>query len=239
MTISLFSKKIIFVVDDENDIRNILKINLDKEGYDVREFASGNEALRALSSTIPDLMILDVMMDGLNGYDLCRKIRSTENYSEIPVIFLSAKSEEFDKILGLELGGDDYITKPFSIKEVKSRVKAVIRRSNKKHTTDDDDDDDEKIFRYKGIELNPTNYSLSVDGQDIALTKTEFGILYIFCKNPGKIFTRDNIIDSIRGHDVYVIDRTIDVHIMNLRKKLGPYKDTIKTFSGVGYGFKE
>ena len=235
MTLSIFMKKIIFVVDDEHDIRNILKINLEHEGYDVREFASGNEALRALSGTIPDLMILDVMMDGMNGYDLCRKIRSTEIYSAIPVIFLSAKSEEFDKVLGLELGGDDYITKPFSIKEVKSRVKAVLRRSEKKHSSEDD----EKIFIYKGIELNPSNYSLSVDGQDVALTKTEFGILYIFCKNPGKIFTRDNIIDSIRGQDVYVIDRTIDVHVMNLRKKLGPYKDAIKTFSGVGYGFKE
>ncbi len=235
MTLSIFMKKIIFVVDDEHDIRNILKINLENEGYDVREFSSGNEALRTLSGTIPDLMILDVMMDGMNGYDLCRKIKSTENYSEIPVIFLSAKSEEFDKVLGLELGGDDYITKPFSIKEIKSRVKAVLRRSEKKHVAGDD----EKIFIYKGIKLNPSNYSLSVDGQDVALTKTEFGILYIFCKNPGKIFTRDNIIDSIRGQDVYVIDRTIDVHVMNLRKKLGPYKDAIKTFSGVGYGFKE
>jgi two-component system alkaline phosphatase synthesis response regulator PhoP len=235
MTLSPFIKKIIFVVDDEQDIRNILKINLESEGYDVREYASGNEALRALSGITPDLIILDVMMDGLNGYDLCRTIKGKEGYSEIPVIFLSAKSEEFDKVLGLELGGDDYITKPFSIKEVRSRVKAVIRRSLRHTNTGNE----EKIFRYKGIELNSENYSLSVDGSDVALTKTEFGILYIFFKNPGKIFTRDNIIDSIRGQDVYVIDRTIDVHVMNLRKKLGPYKDVIKTFSGVGYGFKE
>jgi DNA-binding response OmpR family regulator len=235
MTLPVLTKKIIFVVDDEQDIRNILRINLESEGYDVREFASGNDALRALGGTIPDLMILDIMMDGINGYDLCRKIRSDENYSSIPVIFLSAKTGEFDKVLGLELGGDDYITKPFSIKEVRSRVKAVIRRNSRLNNSVED----KKILRYRGVELNPANYSLSVDGNDVALTKTEFGILYIFLKHPGKVFTRDNIIDSIRGQDTYVIDRTIDVHVMNLRKKLGPYKDAIKTFSGIGYGFKE
>ena len=132
-------------------------------------------------------------------------------------------------------GGDDYITKPFGMKELKSRVKAVLRRFS-------DSGEPEKTSRiliYRGVELNPDHYELKIDGEDVKLTKTEFEILELFLRNPGKIFSRDNIIDSVKGHDVYVVDRTIDVHIMNLRKKLGDYKNIIATFSGVGYGFRE
>jgi two-component system OmpR family response regulator len=183
---------------------------------------------------MPDLIILDIMMEGMDGYEFCRKLRSSENYSRVPIIFVSAKTEEFDKVLGLELGGDDYIAKPFGIKEVKSRVKADLRRMDKSSAPDAD-----RKLVYKGLELSPDSYSLNVDGTEAELTKTEFGILNLFLSNPGKIFSRDNIIDSIRGYDTYVVDRTIDVHVMNLRKKLGPYKNVIRTFSGVGYGFKE
>ena len=228
-------KKTVFIIDDEIDIQDIIKLNLLNEGYEVFSYSSAEEAVKELAGNEPDLVILDIMMQGMDGYEFCRKLRSTEEYKNIPVIFLSAKSEEFDKVLGLELGGDDYITKPFSIKELKSRVKAVLRRNRPVEK----DKDFSETIRYKGIVLNPGNYSLSVDEKEKALTKTEFNMLYIFMKNPGKIFTRDNIIDSIRGVDVYVLDRTIDVHIMNLRKKLGKYKNIIKTFSGVGYGFRE
>lgn len=228
-------KKLIFVIDDEKDIRDILKVNLLQEGYEVQQFSSADEAAKGFASAKPDLIILDIMMEGKDGYEFCREIRGKEKFKNIPVIFLSARSEEFDKVLGLELGGDDFITKPFSIKELKSRVKAVLRRS----TQDTPKDSDNIILRYKGVELNTEQYSLSVDGEDIKLTKTEFNILVLFMENPGKIFSRDNIIDSVRGHDVFVVDRTIDVHIMNLRKKLGEYKNIITTFSGVGYGFKE
>jgi len=227
-------KKKIFVIDDEKDIRDILKVNLIQEGYEVYQFSSASEASKGFESVKPDLIILDIMMEGKDGYEFCRDIRGNDKLKSIPVIFLSARSEEFDKVLGLELGGDDFITKPFSIKELKSRVKAVLRR-----TSDAPKEAGNIILKYKGVELNTEQYSLSVDDEDIKLTKTEFNILVLFMENPGKIFSRDNIIDSVRGHDVFVVDRTIDVHIMNLRKKLGEYKNIITTFSGVGYGFKE
>jgi len=228
-------KKIIFAVDDEKDILEILNVNLTNEGYEVFIFTSAESALARLAQVTPDLIILDIMMQGMDGYDFCKKIRASETYKNIPVIFLSAKTEEFDKILGLELGGDDYISKPFSMKELKSRIKAVLRRSEKPAPVVQK----AEVKKYKGLEINPENYTLKVDGSEVELTKTEFGILEMFMANPGKIFTRDNIIDSIRGHDVYVIDRTVDVHVMNLRRKLGPYKHVIKTFSGVGYGIKD
>jgi DNA-binding response OmpR family regulator len=227
-------RKKIFVIDDEKDIREILKVNLTGENYDVTTFKSADDALKGLSGEIPDLIILDIMMDGKDGLQFCREIRTFEKYMNIPVIFLSAKSEEFDKVLGLELGGDDYMTKPFSIKELKSRIKAVLRRTGEKPK-----ESGGKVLSYKGVELNTDQYSLKVDNEEVKLTKTEFNMLVLFMENPGKIFSRDNIIDSVRGQDVFVVDRTIDVHIMNLRKKLGDYKNIITTFSGVGYGFKE
>ncbi len=228
-------KKKIYVIDDEKDIQDILKINLSAQNLDVSAFSSGEEALLGLKKTVPDLIILDIMMDGMDGYEFCRKIRGIEDYRNIPIIFLSAKSEEMDKVLGLELGGDDYITKPFGIKEMVSRVRAVLRRTDTRIA----EILSEKKITYKGVELYPEKYGLKVDGKDVKLTKTEFEILFLFLKHPEKIFSRDNIIDSIRGDDVYVIDRTIDVHIMNIRKKLGKYKNIISTFSGVGYGFRE
>jgi DNA-binding response OmpR family regulator len=228
-------KKKIFVVDDEKDIQDILRVNLSLQNLDVRTFSSGEEALAELKNGLPDLILLDVMMDGMDGFEFCKTLRSSAEYRDVPVIFLSAKTEEFDRVLGLELGGDDYIAKPFSMKEVSARVKAVLRRTDTKTRQILN----EKKIAYKGVELFPEKYALKIDGKSVKLTKTEFEILFLFLKHPEKIFTRDNIIDSIRGDDVYVIDRTIDVHIMNLRKKLGKYKNIITTFSGVGYGFKE
>jgi DNA-binding response OmpR family regulator len=226
-------KKKIFVIDDEKALQEILQVNLSKEGYEVKVFSSAEEALKIMDKDVPDLILLDIMMQGMDGYDFCRKIRSMPQYKSIPVIFLSAKTEEFDKVLGLELGGDDYITKPFGIKELISRVKAVFRRSEIR--TEDIPD---AVLKHKGIELFPDQYILKVDNKNVKITKTEFNLLYLFMKHPGKVFSRDNIINSVKGEDIYVIDRTIDVHIMNLRKKLGKYKDLISTFSGVGYGLK-
>lgn len=229
-------KKLIYAVDDEEDIQEIIRVNLSSEGYEVKTFSSAEKALPEIEKVIPDLIILDIMMSGIDGYEFCRKLRSDEKWKDIPVIFLTAKSEEFDKVLGLELGGDDYVTKPFSVRELISRTKAVLRRSGIKEAVDEQG---KKTFKYMGIELDPEKFSLKVDGEDVKLTKTEFELLHLFLKYPGKIFTRDNIIDSIKGEDIYVIDRTIDVHIMNLRKKLGKYKSMVSTFSGVGYGIKE
>lgn len=228
-------KKKVFVVDDEKDIQDILRVNLSAQNLDVHTFSSSEEAFEGMKKAKPDLILLDVMMEGMDGYEFCRRLRASGEHRDIPVIFLSAKSDELDKVLGLELGGDDYITKPFSIKEISSRIKAVLRRSD----TRTRGILDEKKITYKGIELFPEKYSLKIDGKGVKLTKTEFEILFLFLKHQEKTFTRDNIIDSIRGEDVYVIDRTVDVHIMNLRKKLGKYKNVISTFSGVGYGFRE
>ncbi len=222
----------IYVVDDEKDIREILKVNLQKNGYDVATFASAEEVLKQLAIAKPDLLILDIMMSGMDGLDLCKHIRASNTLKDIPILFLSAKSAELDKVLGLELGADDYITKPFSIHELIARVKAILRRLQVKEETP------KEVLTYKGIVLHPEKFSITIDKNPIDLTKTEFLILKLFMQYPGKIFSRDNIIDSIRGDNVYVIDRTVDVHIMNLRKKLGHYKDAIKTYSGVGYGLK-
>jgi DNA-binding response OmpR family regulator len=228
-------KKKIFIVDDEQDILDIVKINLTAEGYDVHAYPSAAAARKGLAAHKPDLMILDIMMEGTDGYDFCRELRQNPEFKQLPVIFLSAKSDELDKVLGLELGADDYMTKPFGQKELKSRVKAVLRRSEPARS----DKETASVIRWKGIELNADNYCIKVDGSDISVTRTEFLMMEMFLRNPGKIFSRDNIIDSIKGDNVYVVDRTIDVHIMNLRKKLGPYKDAIKTFSGVGYGLRD
>jgi len=227
-------KKKIYVIDNEKDLQEILHVNLSKEGYNVKTFSSAEEALKIIEKDHPDLILLDIMMDGMDGYDFCKKIRYSEQLKLVPIIFLSAKSEEFDKVLGLELGGDDYITKPFGIKELISRVKAVLRRTcTKRNETGDN------ILKYEGVELHSNKYQLLVDGNKVKVTKTEFEILQLFMKYPGKVYTRDNIINSIKGEDIFVIDRTIDVHIMNLRKKLGRYKTMISTFAGVGYGLIE
>ncbi|MCU0848655.1 MAG: response regulator transcription factor [Spirochaetes bacterium] len=227
-------KNKIFAIDDERDIQEIIKVNLEKEGYEVNTFSSADLAEKHMKKgNIPDLIILDIMMQGTDGYEFCKRLKSVKEYASIPVMFLSAKTEEFDKVLGFELGGDDYMTKPFGVRELKARVKAHLRRTETLHAKET------QVLRYKGVELYPEQYALSIDGSSVDLTKTEFFILRIFLENPGKIFSRDNIIDSVRGQDAYVVDRTIDVHIMNLRKKLGPYKNIIRTFSGVGYGFKE
>jgi two-component system, OmpR family, alkaline phosphatase synthesis response regulator PhoP len=234
------SGRLIYALDDEEDILQIIRINLEAGNYPVKTFSNPSLALEELNTgEIPALFILDIMMPVMDGYEFCKMIRSTKRLESVPVIFLSAKSDEFDKVLGLELGADDYITKPFSVKELVSRVKAVLRRMEPKTALSADIDADNNKLAYKGLELYIDQYRVNIDGTDVKLTKTEIEILKLFLKYRGKIFSRDNIIDSIRGNDVYVVDRTIDVHIMNLRKKLGKYKNVISTFSGVGYGFKE
>jgi len=236
-------KPIVFVVDDEKAIQEILEVNLQMEGYDVYTFSSVADVEVFLENKIPDLILLDVMMEEVNGFDFCKSLKFDSAYQDIAIIFISAKDQEFDKVLGLELGGDDYITKPFSLQEVKSRVKAVLRRTKvfpQQEGAQRKKDKDPNKIKYKELTINKNNYSLSIKEKKIRLTKTEFNILFLFLSNPDKIFSRDNIIDSVKGDDVYVVDRTIDVHIMNLRKKIdGEYKNIISTFSGVGYGFRE
>ncbi len=228
--------KKIFVVDDEEHILEILNYNLTKEGFEILEFRNGLDLMNHLidqKNSLPDLIILDVMMDKMDGIETCKKIRDNKNLRNIPVVFLTAKSDEIDKIIGLEMGGDDYITKPFSIKELISRVKAILRR-----LSDNAEDTTEKkktFLEFKNLKLDTERIMFFVDDNMQKLTKTEFLIIKLFLENIGKIFSRDEIINRI-WEDAYVSDRTVDVHIRRLRKKMGTASDLIQTYSGFGYG---
>ncbi len=223
------------VVDDEEDLLEILSINLKSEGYEVQKFISGNQFLNEIlnGKDLPDLVLLDIMMDGINGLDVCRKMRMDIRFQTIPVIFLTAKTGIKDKIQGLEWGGDDYITKPFNIKELLLRVKAVLKRIPK----DMEIGDIQNIFTYKDLTVKRDSFLATLDDQSIKLTKTEFHLLLLFLENPGRFFPRQEIIDFIWTDDTYISERTVDVHIQRLRKKLKHCKTLISTYSGVGYGY--
>lgn len=216
----------ILVVDDEKDICDILQFNLEKEGYIVDVAYSGEEALDMLTD-VHQLIVLDVMMDGISGFKMAEKLRSEGNY--VPIIFLTAKNSENDILTGFSLGGDDYIAKPFSIKEVLARVKALIKRTTLVSQPA------ETKWKYKGIIIDiPTNRVI-IDDSEISLTKKEFEILSLLAQVSPKVLTRAEILNSVWGDNEYVLDRTVDVHITRLRKKLGEYSSIIVNRSGFGY----
>ena len=216
----------ILVVDDEKDICDILQFNLEKEGYIVDVAYSGEEALDMLTD-VHQLIVLDVMMDGISGFKMAEKLRSEGNY--VPIIFLTAKNSENDILTGFSLGGDDYIAKPFSIKEVLARVKALIKRTTLVSQPA------ETKWKYKGIIIDiPTNRVI-IDDSEISLTKKEFEILSLLAQVSPKVLTRAEILNSVWGDNEYVLDRTVDVHITRLRKKLGEYSTIIVNRSGFGY----
>lgn len=216
----------ILVVDDEKDICDILQFNLEKEGYRVDVAYSGEEALDMLTD-VHQLIVLDVMMDGISGFKMAEKLRSEGNY--VPIIFLTAKNSENDILTGFSLGGDDYIAKPFSIKEVLARVKALIKRTTLVSQPA------ETKWKYKGLIIDiPTNRVI-IDDSEISLTKKEFEILSLFAQVSPKVLTRAEILNSVWGDNEYVLDRTVDVHITRLRKKLGEYSSIIVNRSGFGY----
>ncbi|MGI6074140.1 MAG: response regulator transcription factor [Fermentimonas sp.] len=216
----------ILVVDDEPDICEILQYNLEKEGYIVDVAHSGEEAYEMLTD-VHNLVILDVMMEGISGFKLAEQLRSEKNY--VPIIFLTAKNTENDVLTGFSLGGDDYIAKPFSIKEVLARVKALLTRMslvNKPVASK---------WVYKGLMIDMSSNRVSVDGVDVQLTKKEFEILTLLAQARPKVLTRAEILDSVWGDEGYVLDRTVDVHITRLRKKIGEYSSIIVNRSGFGY----
>lgn len=216
----------ILVVDDEKDICDILQFNLEKEGYRVDVAYSGEEALDMLTD-VHQLIVLDVMMDGISGFKMAEKLRSEGNY--VPIIFLTAKNSENDILTGFSLGGDDYIAKPFSIKEVLARVKALIKRTTLVSQPA------ETKWKYKGLIIDiPTNRVI-IDDSEISLTKKEFEILSLLAQVSPKVLTRAEILNSVWGDNEYVLDRTVDVHITRLRKKLGEYSSIIVNRSGFGY----
>jgi two-component system phosphate regulon response regulator PhoB len=223
----------ILIVDDEEDILRLVDYNLAKEGYMTSSVTSGEQALIEARASIPDLIILDLMLPGVDGLNVCRIIRSDPATKAIPIIMLTAKGEESDIVTGLELGADDYITKPFSPKVLVARVRAVLRREKTEPAKESD------IITIHGIHIDPGRHVVTIDSEPIELTLTEFRILHALAKRPGWVFTRYQIVECSRGEDSEVTDRSVDVHIVSIRRKLGTLGNYIETVRGVGYRFKE
>ena len=227
-------EKTILVVDDEQDILDLVVYNLEQEGYKTISADDGEEAIEKAVAASPDLIILDIMLPGKDGLEVLREIRKHPNAQNIPVIFLTAKDSEFDEVLGLELGADDYIVKPISMRKLLARVKNALRKSVAQPALND------KVIVVRNIEIDPASYQVKVSGEPLGLTKKEFDILYYLAKRPGRVITRKILLDEIWGTNVIVIDRTIDVHIRKIREKLGKDNiDLIVTIKGVGYRFKK
>ena len=220
----------ILVVDDEQDLLEILKFNLETEGYEVETAASAEEAL-TLDIGSFNLMLLDVMMGGMSGFAMARKLKDNPATAAIPIIFLTARDTENDTLTGFSLGADDYISKPFSIREVLVRVRAVIRRTADPATTS------ANVLRYQGIEMNLDKKTVTIEGADVPFTKTEFELLHLLLEERGRVFSRQELIDRVWPKDVLVLDRTVDVNITRLRKKIGPFAKCIVTRLGFGYYF--
>lgn len=221
----------ILVVDDEQDLCEILKFNLETEGYEVETAGSAEEAL-TLDLPSFDLLLLDVMMGEMSGFALARKLKADETTKDIPIIFLTARDTENDTVTGFNLGADDYISKPFSIREVMVRVRAVLRR-----TADAQGQTQPSVLKYQGLELNLDNKTVSIDGEQVPFTKTEFELLRTLLEEKGRVFSRQELINRIWPQDVLVLDRTVDVNITRLRKKIGRFSKCIITRLGFGYFF--
>ena len=220
--------KNILIVDDEPDIREILRYNLEKEGFSITEAVDGNDALDKVSKDL-DLAILDIMMPGKDGYEVCRKIREQGN--TLPIVFLTAMDREFDEVRGLEVGGDDYVRKPFSPKMLIARINAIFRRIdqiNSKGTS----------ICFGELEINTSTYIAQLNEEELHLPRKEFELLAFVMSQPNIIFRRGDLLSGIWEEDVFVVDRTIDVHINRIRSKLGPYKNWIETVKGIGYRFR-
>lgn len=229
-------QKRILVVDDERDLCDILLFNLQAAGYLAEAASSAEEALRqivnskSLNSKSFDLLLLDVMMPGMSGFELARRMKADEQTRHIPIIFLTAKDTEDDTLQGFSLGADDYVTKPFSVREVMARVKAVLSRSQNSI---------EVPTLYKGLAINVANMTVCVNGDPIALTRTEYELLKLLLEHRGQVFSRQQLLDGVWPHDVIVTERTVDVNIARLRKKLGRYAICLVSRTGFGYSFKE
>ncbi len=226
-------KEHILVIEDEDDIQELVRYNLAKEGYRVAQAISGEEGFKAAKSTSPDLVLLDLMLPGLDGLEICRLLKADPKTSHTPVVMLTAKGEEADVVAGLELGADDYITKPFSPKVLIARLRAVLRRKAKESL------DDDSPLKIREIVIHPGRHEVLVKGKSVPLTFTEFQLLHFLAKRPGWVFTRQQIVDAIKGEDYPVTDRSVDVQVVGLRKKLGACGEYVETVRGVGYRFKE
>lgn len=225
----------ILVVDDEKDIVDILKYNLQKENeFEVITAFDGKEALEKAVSEKPNLIILDIMMPELNGFDVCKRLKIEPVTSKIPVIFLTAKENEIDEIIGLELGADDYIQKPISPRKVLARVKSVIRRT---YTEPDKMIKADGFIKFKNLEVDTIAHTVKIEDEEVFFPKKEFQLLHFLLSNRGKVLSREILLNHIWGENIYVVDRTIDVHVAKVREKLGHYADYLETIKGLGYRF--
>jgi len=223
----------ILVVEDEEDILELIKYNLVKEGYQVSTAMTGENAVTTARKVVPDLILLDIMLPGMDGLEVCRLLKHDAITMKIPIIMLTAKGEESDIVTGLEIGADDYMTKPFSPKVVIARVRNIIRRKGR------DEVDSKSTIVLKDLAIHPGRHEVLAKGKPIELTFTEFRVLQFLARRPGWVFTRAQIVDAVRGEDYPVTDRSVDVQIVGLRRKLGTCGDYIETVRGVGYRFKE
>jgi len=227
-------KKKILIVDDEEHILELLKFNLEKNGFEVFSSDNGEDCIVLIEQHNVDLLVLDLMLPGMDGIDVCKEIRKMDRFQSLPIIMLTAEGEETDRILGVELGADDYSTKPFSVRELIARVKAVLRRSDTKGG------EKNKILKLKGITIDTEKHEVTVDGTPVDLTLKEFELLKILVENRGKVLSRNVLLDDIWGFDYFGETRTVDVHIRHLRKKIGDDEtgEYIETIRGVGYKMK-
>jgi two-component system phosphate regulon response regulator PhoB len=227
----------LLVIEDEEDILELLTYNLKREGYEVQGAASGEDGLEKARRKRPDLILLDLMLPGLDGLAVCRALKSGPDTRDIPIIMVSAKGEEADVVVGLELGADDYVTKPFSPRLLLARIRAVLRRRGRPQ--EGVGAEIKGVISRHGLTLHPGRREAALNGQPVALTVTEFDLLYYLAGRPGWVSTRQQIIDAVRGPEYTVTDRTVDVQIAGLRRKLGAGGELIETVRGVGYRFKE
>lgn len=226
------SKATILVVDDEEDIRELVALNLDREGYTVLTCETGEQALALARAKEPDLVLLDLMLPGIDGLEVCKRLKADPSRQHVPVVMLTAKGEESDIVAGLELGADDYVTKPFSGKVLVARVRRLLRKATEMG-------DDKALVKVHGLVIDPARHEVALHGKPVSLTLTEFNILHTLARRPGLVFTRYQIVDAIHGDDYLVTDRAVDVQIVALRRKLGACGKLIETVRGVGYKFKD
>ena len=220
----------IMVVDDEADILEILSYNLKKEGFDVKTASNGQKAIEIAKKFKPNLILIDIMMPVMDGVETCRRLRENPDFDNTFILFLTARAEEYSEVAAFDIGADDYITKPIKPRALISRIKALFRRGSKKMTQDSN-----SIVEISKFKIDRTSYTLYIDGEATSMPKKEFELLYFLAETPGKVFTRDELLQTIWGSDVYVLARTVDVHIRRVREKIG--NEFIKTVKGVGYKF--
>ena len=229
----------IVVVEDEPDIRDVIAYNLRREGYDVVAATDGEKGLDEIRSHLPDLVLLDLMLPGMDGLDVCRELKSNQETSEIPIIMVTAKGDESDVVAGLDLGADDYVAKPFGSRELIARIRAILRRVPEPVGAEEDPSALGPRVRIGELAIDPARFEVMFHGELVEFTATEFRLLHFLASHPGRVYTRERLVKETRGEGVVILDRNIDVHVRAIRKKLGEDREFIHTVRGVGYRFRD